>query len=222
MLITIGLAVVAGLLGGLRYRHLPASLRWLALLAGFDALMEVICYVLASLLHVHNLFLAPFIMIGELVLLSLAYNQLLQSAAFSRALPWVLSVVGGYALLHSPLHLNVVRYTISLNMVSDLMQLGLAGLYFQKLLNELRVKNLGTDPFFWVSVALALHGLGDLLISLSSNYVLTHYSLQLQKIIFWGVRNVFNLLLYAGYCLAFQLRPQPAPLLPRVGVPRLT
>jgi hypothetical protein len=53
-------------------------------------------------------------------------------------------------------------------------------------------------------------GLGNLLISLFSNYLLTHCSLQLQLIILLGVRNVFNVILYISYDIALWLRPQKA------------
>lgn len=206
-----GLALVAGLLGLVRYRGLPPSLRWLALLAGFDALMECASAAFLYILHTTNLFLSPFIITGEVVLLSLAYRQALRSAAFSRVLPWLLGLFSTSALLDSVLQVGVVRYAVSLSIGSDLLMLGLAGLYFRKLLNELHVEQLRRDPFFWVSVALAGYGLGSLLISLCSNYLLTHGSLQLQQIIILGVRNVFNILLYAAYCLAFYLRPSPEP-----------
>lgn len=204
------LAVVAGLLGLVRYRGLVPSLRLVALLAIFDALAELIFLLIGTLLHTPNLFIAPFIIVGEVMLAALAYRQALQSAAFNRALPWLLGLLGTYVLLESLLRLSATRHLVSLEIISNLLQLSLAGLYFQKLLNELRIKHLWTDPFFWLSVALAVYGLGNLLISLSSNYVLTHCSLQLQRIILLGVHNTFNILLYLAYCLALCLRPPQA------------
>jgi hypothetical protein len=204
------LAVVAGLIGLVRYRWLVPSLRLVALLAIFDALAELLSFLIGTLLHTPNLFIAPFIIVGEVMLAALAYDRALQSAAFRRALPWLLGLFGAYALLESLLRLSATRHLVSLEIISNLLQLGLAGLYFQKLLNELRVKRLRTDPFFWLSVALAGYGLGNLLISLSSNYVLAHCSLLLQRIILLGVHNTFNILLYLAYCLALRMRPPQA------------
>jgi hypothetical protein len=208
--LAVGLAVAAGLLALVRYRWLGPGLRGLAWLAIFDALMETIVFVRASLLNSPNLFMAPLIIVGEIVLVGLAYRQALQSAAFNRVLPWLLGLFGTYALLESLLRLSATRHLAALEIVSNLLQLSLASLYFQKLLNELQVKRLRADPFFWLSVGLAVYGLGNLLISLSSNYLLTHCSLQLQRIILLGVHNVFNIQLYLAYCLALCLRPPQA------------
>lgn len=209
ILFNTGLAIVAGLLGLVRYRRLAPSLRWLALLAGFDASMEVVYHLLAAL-KIHNIFLNPFVSVGEIALLTLLYRQVLQSAAFNRIVPWLLGLFSLYALLQTPFKLDVVHLPVSLEIVANLIQLVLAGLYFQKLLNELRVEHLPRDPFFWFSVALAAYGLGNILIYLFSNYIYTHCTELLQKIILWGIRSVFNIQLYLAYILVLWVRPVPA------------
>ncbi len=204
--ITIGMALAAGLLGLVRYRRLGPGLRVVALLAIFDALMELISFALVNVLHTNNLFMAPLVVVGEIVLVALSYRWVLQSVAFSRVLPWLLGLFSAYALVGSALWASDIRHLVPLETIGNLIQLCLAGLYFQKLLNDLQVERLQADPFFWLSVGLAVYGLGNLFISLFSNYVLTHCSKQLQQIVFWGVRNVFNIQLYAAYCLALALR----------------
>lgn len=207
----VGLAVAAGLLGLVRYRQLAPSLRWLALLAGFDAAAELTGSTLTEVFHFRNtLFLGPFIVAGEIVLQTLLYRQVLRSAAFNRVVPWLLGIYCFYALLNSSVVSAVTTNAVSLEIVSNLIQISLAGLYFQKLLNELRVEHLRRDPFFWFSVALAVYGLGSMLIYLFSNYMLAHYSVNLQKIIMWGVRNLFNIQLYLAYMLVLWARPAPA------------
>lgn len=207
--LSIGPVIIASLLGLTRYRRLPPSLRYLTLLACFDVLMELIGWLVPRLPGIHsNLFLIPFIIIGELTLQALSYRQVLQSAAFTKALPWLLGLFSAYALVVSFSQLGLVRHAISLEIIVDLLMIGLAGLYFRKLLNELHIDRLRYAPFFWVSVGLVVNGLGNLLISLFSNYLLTHYSVQLQLIVMWGVRNLFNVALYLSYCVALWLRPQ--------------
>jgi hypothetical protein len=206
-----GLAVAAGLFGLVRYRWLVPSLRWLALLASFDAISELTFSVLDYIFHLRNtLFLGPFITAGEIVLQTLLYRQVLRSAMFNRVVPWLLGIYCLYALLNSPFIATVTTTAIGLVIVSNLIQISLAGLYFQKLLNELQIENLRRDPFFWFSVSLAVYGLGNMLIYLFSNYILAHYSVQLQKIVLWGVRNVFNIQLYLAYILVLWARPVPA------------
>lgn len=219
ILLIIGLAIVASLIGLARYRRLPLSLRYLALLACFDVSMELTGKFVNEVMRQSNLFLFPLVSIGELLLLGLAYRQALQSAAFSRALPWLLSLFSVYALFISFSQFGMARYAVGVATLVNLLMLGLAGLYFRKLLNELQVQELRHDPFFWLSVGLAVYGLGNLLISLSYNYLLAHYSEQLQLIVLWGVRNAFNAVLYICYCVALWIAPPkglPAPATPSI------
>ncbi|MGI4866848.1 MAG: hypothetical protein ACRYFZ_23220 [Janthinobacterium lividum] len=205
---TVFLAALSGLL---RFRRLPPSLRWLALLACFDALMELTVLILSKVLHVKsNLFFIPFVAIGEVGLLFLAYREALRSAAFARALPWVVGLFSAYALLDSLAGLGVVHYATGVQLTADLLQLGLAALYFWQLLHELRVERLRADPFFWVSVGLVVFVLGDMLITLFSNYLLSHYSHRLQVILILAVRPWFIITLYCCYSLALWMRP-PKP-----------
>ena len=206
--LVIGLAILASLIGLVRYRRLPRSLRYVALLACFDMLMELTAKFTKEALHLKsNLFLFPLVSIGELVLLGLAYRQALQSVAFGRVLPWVLGAFSAYALFISFSQFATAHYAVGIATLVNLLVLGLAGLYFRKLLNELQVENLRRDPFFWLSVGLAVYGLGNLLISLFYNYLITHYSEQLQLFVLWGVRNLFNVLLYLAYCWALWIAP---------------
>jgi hypothetical protein len=205
------LAVAAGVLGLVRYRQLVPSLRWLALLAGFDALSELTYTALMDVFGFRNtMFLTPFVIAGEIVMQTLLYRQILRSAVFNRLAPWLLGLFCIYALLNSSVVSPVMTHVVGLEIVSNLIQISLAGLYFQKLLNELQIEHLRRDPFFWFSIALALYGLGNMLIYLFSNYMLAHYSVNLQKIIMWGVRNVFNVQLYLAYILVLWARPVPA------------
>lgn len=203
--LTIGPVVIASIIGLVRYKRLPLSLRYLTLLACFDVVMELTSMFVGSLRS--NLFLLPTIAIGEVSLLALAYRSVLQSSAFAKALPWVLGLFSGYALFISFSQFGIVGHAVGLEIIGDLLTIGIAGLYFRRLLNELHIEQPRQDPFFWVSAGLVVHGLGNLLISLFSNYLLTHYSVQFQLIIMWGVRNLFNVLLYIAYCLALWLRP---------------
>jgi hypothetical protein len=220
--LTIGPVAIASILGLVRYKRLSLGLRWLTLLACFDVLMEVTSILIVTLPGVRsNLFLIPIIAIGEVTLIALAYRPVLQSAAFTKTLPWVLGLFSLYALFISFSQLGIVGHAVSLEIINNLLTIGIAGLYFHKLLNELHIEDLRRDPFFWVSAGLVVHGLGNLLISLFSNYLLKHYSVQFQLIIMWGVRTLFNLLLYVSYCVALWMRPAKEPIAAdSLGAPR--
>lgn len=144
-----GVGIVAGFSGFIRFRRLPLSLRYIALLAGFDMVMDWTLKALIEVVHLKsNLFLIPFIVSGEVILLSLAYREVLQSATFNRLMPWMVGLFGAYALVDAFIGFGVVRFAIGVEIIADLLQFGLAMLYFWKLLSELRVEHLRADPFF--------------------------------------------------------------------------
>lgn len=200
--------IVAGASGIIRYRRLPSGLRYIALVAGFDMLMELSMMVIIKVIHQKsNLFLIPLIAVGEVLLLSLAYREVLQSAWFNRVMPWIVGLFSAYALADGWIGLGVVHYAIGVQITSDLLQFSLAALYFWKLLNELHVESLRREPFFWISVGLVVYVLGDLLITLFSNYVLAHYSHQTQVLVMLVVRPLFIVALYCCYSLVLWMRP---------------
>ena len=82
--------LLAALLGGWHFRRLQPGLRYLAAgLIGFILPMEVLGLFLLQQ-HRNNLFLMPIYTVGELWLLALVYRATLQSAAFTRSLPWLM------------------------------------------------------------------------------------------------------------------------------------
>jgi hypothetical protein len=208
-----GLTVVviagASLRGFSRFYQLPPSLRALTWFAGFETLLEVVNKSLIKVFHFKsNLFLLPLDAIGTVGLLALAYGHALQSAAFSRLMPWVLGLFGGYVLFDTLAGLGTVRFIPSVQVIGDLLMLSLAGLYFRKLLNELRVVRLRHEPFFWMSVGVVVYTLGDLQLALFGNYILHHVSLQTQLVTLSLVRIALLFTFYSGCCLALWMRPQ--------------
>lgn len=204
-----GSVLAAGLSGLVRFRQLPLGLRYVAVLAGFDTAMELTTLVLIEVVHLKsNLFLGPLVAVGEVALLGLAYREVLQSAPLNRLMPWVVGLFGLYALVDALVGLGVVRYAAGVQITADLLQLGLAMLYFWKLLSELHVEHLRREPFFWISTGLVVYVLGDLFITLVSNYLLAHYSHGLQLTVILVIRPLFVITLYCAYSLALWMRPQ--------------
>jgi hypothetical protein len=197
--------VVAGLIGATRFRLLPTNLRYLVVLIGFVLPLNVLGMVLL-LLKQSNLFLMPLYAVGEFGLLAVVYARTLQSPTFTRLLPWL---VGGFAVyvlldsLHAP---GLTQFRPGQQVMQGILVLSLVGLYFRKLLHELRIQSLQREPMFWVSAGLFIYYLGYLQIALFSNYLL-QYSKQLNLSI-WAVHSLLFMVLYGCYGLALWLRPQ--------------
>jgi hypothetical protein len=202
--------LVDGLLGLWRFRTLPPPLRWLVGLIWFGLVMEVVSQIAATLYH-SNLWTIPIDAAGELVLISMVFGRALNSPAFTRVWPWIAAAFVGCAVLSSGLTVEISReaahFKPALQVVEGLLILGMAGLYFRKLLNELQVLSLARDPMFWVSAGLVLYSLSKLLIALFSNYLLAHYSQRLNMTV-WTVNGLLTIVLYLCYLRALWLRPQ--------------
>ena len=197
----------AGLLGLGLFRQLPRGLRYLAVLLWLGLAMEGLSAACRQL-HIANLFLIPFDAAGELWLLSLVYEWGLQSPTYTRWRPWVAGTFVACALLDSWLVINVVQFHPAVLVAESLLTL-VVGLYFGKLLRELHVPLLRREAMFWVSAGALLYFLAKLLIGLFSNYALQHYSMELNRWI-WFVHALLLNVLYGCYAWALWLRPRPA------------
>lgn len=206
------LSMAAALSALVRYRRLAPALRLVALLACFDAATEVVSSLFHDLLPTtSNLFILPVSVGGEGLLLTLAYRRALAAPRLGRALLGALAAYLAFVLAEAWRRLGTVQYYVATQVLSNLLMLGLAGLYFRKLLHEPTSERLHRDPFFWLSVGLAFYALGNLPIVLSADYVLAHYSRGVQRLLLLGVRNVFNITLYLSYLAALWL-PPPKPI----------
>jgi hypothetical protein len=197
--------LVAFIIGVRRFGRLSQGLRFLVGLTGFVLVLEVITNIL-SWLHQQNLFLMPIYTVGEFCLLALVYREALQSAAFARAVPWLVGGFTAYALFDSLQSAQLAQFRPGQQIVESVLVLGFVGLYFRKLLNELRVRRLEREPMFWVSTGLFVYFLGYVQIALFSNYLL-RYSKQLNLTI-WTIHALLFMMLYSCYCLALWMRPQ--------------
>ncbi|WP_223653407.1 hypothetical protein [Hymenobacter psoromatis] len=190
----------------MRFRRLPANLRYLTGVVALEVISEIAG---STLKHYHrpNLFIGPIFAAGELWLLALVYDKTLRYPGFSRVRPWLAGAFVVYCALDSWLFPEAARFKPALQLLESFLILGMVGLYFRKLLNELRVTRLDREPMFWVSVGLVINHLGKSQIYLFSNFLLTHYSNQLNLDI-WAIHALLLVVLYSCYLVALWIRPQ--------------
>lgn len=198
--------IAAGVSGLVIFRRRPRSFRYLVVLIWFGLTVELVSHLLQSAKR-HNLFLGPVYAAGELWLLSLVYGSALQSATFNKLRPWLAGAFVCYVGLSIWLVPQTAQFKPILLVLESVLVLGLVGLYFRKLLSELRVRRLSRDPMFWVSTGLLLYFLGKLQIALFSNYALLHYSTELNLWV-WTIHALLLVILHSCYCLALWIRPQ--------------
>jgi hypothetical protein len=187
----------ASIVGLLRFRQLSAGLRYLEALTWLYLLVESMGMLLQKL-KLPNLFLIPLVVVGEFWLLTMVFKHALRWPTFNRVAPWVVGLLTAYVLLDSAFAFEAARFKPSVLVLSTLFTLTLAGLYFRKLLQELHVDTLRREPMFWVATALTISALGELLISLFSNYILVNYSPQV-SIYVWAIHTLLGLVVYSCY-----------------------
>jgi hypothetical protein len=204
--VTYAILALAALVGSWRFRRLPTSLRYLVALVG----LEVVTEILAAFLHFYhkpNLFINPFFSAGEFWLLALVYDKTLHYPTFSRVRPWLAGGFAVYCVVDSLLTPEVAHFKPALQLLESLLILGLVALYFRKLLQELSVTRLDLEPMFWVSIGLVINNLGKSQIYLFSNFLLAHYSNQLNLNV-WAIHSLLLAVLYSCYLVALWIRPR--------------
>ena len=197
---------LAALVGSWRFRQLPTNLRYLVGLVGLEVVTEIVSHTL-RFYHKPNLLVNPVFAAGELWLSALIYDKTLHYPRFSRVRPWLAGAFVVYCALDTILTPEVARFKPTLQLIESTLLLGMVALYFRKLLHELRVTRLEQEPMFWVSVGLVINHLGKSQIYLFSNYLLTHYSTQLNLNI-WDIHSLLLGVLYSCYLVALWIRPQ--------------
>jgi hypothetical protein len=195
--LSLAILIITSIVGLLRFRLLSAGLRYLAALTWLYLLVEGTAMLLGKL-KLPNLFLIPLVVVGEFWLLTMAFKHALRWPTFTRVAPWVTGLLTTYVLLDSIFSFQAARFKPSVLVLSTLFTLTLAGLYFRKLLHELHVDTLRREPMFWVATALMVSALGELLISLFSNYILTNYSPQVSVYV-WAIHTLIGLVVYSFY-----------------------
>lgn len=189
-----------------RFQYLPTNLRYVAGVLLLEIATEVVATTLAHY-HKSNLFIGPIFAAGELWLLALVYDKTLHYPRFSQWRPWLAGAFVVYCAFDSLLTPEVARFKPALQLIESALILGLVALYFRKLLNELRVTRLDLEPMFWISIGLVINHLGKSQIHLFSNFLLTHYSHQLNLNI-WAIHALLLVVLYSCYLVAVWIRPQ--------------
>ena len=196
----------AALISLVRFRYLPVDLRFLTGIVALEVVSEIVAFILHHY-HQPHLFIGPIFAAGELWLLSRVYDKTLQYPAFSRVRPWLAGTFVAYCAGEGLIFPEAARFKPLLLLVESLLILAMVGLYFRKLLHELRVTRLDREPMFWVSVGLVINHLGKSQIYLFSNFLLSHYSTQLNLNI-WAIHAILLVVLYSCYLVALWIRPQ--------------
>ncbi|MDO7847983.1 hypothetical protein Q5H92_16580 [Hymenobacter sp. M29] len=194
----------AGVVGAVRFRRLGSTLRYLVALIGWTLFMEVASRVLVAQQR-SNLFLFPLDTLVEFGLLAGLYRRALWPSAVSRGLPAVAAVFALVSLLSYLEPAALLRFNTGQRFAESLLVLGLALLYFYKVIRELVIVHLQREPLFWISVGLLLYFAGNVFIFISSNYVMQHSSALSLRL--WDIHAWLYMVLYGLFAWALWISP---------------
>ena len=204
--------LVAAGIGIIRYRQLGKPQQLLLLLTLLALSMEAVARTLYYYRH-PNLFLGPIDTAIEFTLLALMYRLALQPSSLSRLILWLVGAfVLGSAFSYTP-RLDTEEFSPVQHTLEAVLLLGFVGSYFyREIIHPVVSAKLRQDPMFWVSAGALLYFAGNLLVFLSSNYVLQlSQALSFQV---WTVHAMLYSLLNVLYAVALAC---PARL-PRAGI----
>jgi hypothetical protein len=196
---------VAGVVGVVRFRRLDATMRGLLALVGCGLLMETVAHIL-QWQHRPNIFLTPLDAALEFALIAWMYRRTLQPWPLTRYLPAIIGLFWLFTVVSYVLQSQLVQFSPVQRFIESLLVLLLVLLYFYKLGHDEVVFQLEREPMFWVSAGLLLYFAGNVLIFISSNYLL-QFSQQLNQQV-WAVHAVLYMLLCSCYTLALWLSPR--------------
>lgn len=193
----------AALVGLVRYRRLGRTQRYLLVLVLLALAMEITSRAVMRYQR-SNLFLAPIDTVLEFSMLALLYRRALRPGRLSRLIPGVAVLfVLGSALTYSP-RLDTAQFSPVQHFLESVLVLVFVGAYFYREINRpVITRRLERAPVFWVSSGLLLYFLSNLLIFLSSNYVL-HRSVTLSRQV-WAIHALLYIFLNTLYTIALWL-----------------
>ena len=200
--VPVGVACVVGIV---RFGRLERTLRYLVGLVLIAAIIEAISRGL-WLQKKSNMFLQPLDTGVEFGLLAWIYRRALWPSLASRVVPAVVVVFSLASLLSYAEPGGIVQFNPVQRFVESLLVLTLVLLYFNKLISEMRVVHLEREPLFWISTGLLIYFAGNILIFISSNYVMQHLRDSSVKI--WAVHAVLYMVLHGFYSLSLCIRPR--------------
>ena len=198
--------LVAAGIGLARYQQLDVEQRLLLLLTLLALLMEAVARTV-GLLHQNNLFLAPLDTAIEFTLLALIYRRALYPSRLIRVIPWLMGAfLVGTALSFTP-RFDVAEFNPGQHTAEAVLVLMLVSSYlYREIVRQLNASPLERSPMFWVSAGALLYFAGNLLIFLTSNYVL-HLSRELSMQV-WAVHGLLYTMLNVLYAVALACPPR--------------
>ncbi|SNR64723.1 hypothetical protein [Hymenobacter mucosus] len=198
--------IAAAVVGAVKWKHLPANLRPLALLTFFALLTELVSRVY-WLLHVSNLFMWPIYIGVEFALLVWMYSLIIKNNVLLK-FRWVVvaTMIGMLTIeeigrLGQPDNVDNIGRS-----VESVLVIGLVLLYYYTSFKEMRVLYIWKDPVFWISTALLIFFAGNFLIYTFANFSIK-YSQQLSYQI-WALHGVLTMLLYSTYAYGLWISPR--------------
>jgi hypothetical protein len=198
--------VFTAIFAAVKWKHLPDTLRPVALLAFFSLLIEIVSRAL-WLFKLSNLFLWPIYITVEFGLLVWLYRQVLGSRLLTRFGGLLVLGIAAVAITENVLRQSQTSHIDNgVRLLESLLVIVFALSYYHTSLRRVSAIYIWHEPLFWVSTGLLFFFAGNFLIYTFVNFAL--YYQQKVGILFWVVHAALNCLMHCTYAYALWISPR--------------
>lgn len=162
----------------------------------------------------YNLFLAHILILVEFAFLVLVYRLEFQDFIHPLFFIFLILTFSIFSITNTVLVMDpfdslttffwnfryIARFNNYAQLLEDVLLIVLAFLYLYKLMRQLKVENLESDAFFWLSIGILIYFSSKFMLDVLNNFLLA-YSRKIREIT-WGVHSITNILLHLFYSLA--------------------
>lgn len=194
------IGLIPGILAFFRIKNPLPDHRLLAMLVWWGIFISLSANFVNEVLGRPNLFLLHLYTIGDFIILTLIFRQVLPRVAF-----WALILVFPlFAVINSIFFEKMMTMNVLNRSISAFLLMFYALSFFMKTLREMKIKRLEKEPLFWISVGVLFYNAGSFFIFLFSKDITPFSEIWLT---YFGIHSIFGIILYLFYTIALWVRP---------------
>jgi hypothetical protein len=190
------------IIGLWKYRSFDKPFQILFFFVVFGSVNEVAGLILRSLVRVHNTMpQANLYFMVEFACLGFFYREIFRGRYHPSLFNWTILLFEGASIINLLFFSSIFEYPSELQAVSKIGLISFSLMYFYKVMDEAKIRNLWKEPAIYINVAVLIYYSGNLFFSVLFNLIL-EYSREFSKITtyyFSGLNGLFYLLIATGF-----------------------
>ena len=173
-------------------------------------LFEIMANKLATVAGSNNLYLLHIFTVLEFSFIAVIYRFVLKSWMSSKWIYGLIAFFVVFAYLNTLFFEKLTEFNSIARAIEGLLIITLCLIYFYKVLTEMKIKRLESEPMFWLNTGLIIYFSASLFIFIFSNYIEPSTKLSLT---FWGIHAILTIIKNLFFTITLWIKP-PKPVLP--------